>query len=98
MIFHARLLILAACFAVLRLLGSRCGVGVGVESDNQHGQNDNGSHDLLLSGYDASALRMIPHRQPPPAEQNRMHLSIRKNPFMRNHLEEPGGAQSLDGR
>ena len=77
MIFHTRLLVLAAQFAVARLLGSRCVVGA--ERDNQHEQNGNGSHDHLLSGHDATRCS---HESPPPvapAEQNRMHLSVGKN-------------------
>src|SRR5262245_53205353 len=47
MIFQASLQLIAAYFAIARLLGSRCGVGT--VCGKQHQQNGNGSHDRLLS-------------------------------------------------
>src|SRR5262249_19578996 len=46
MIFQASLQLIAAYFAIARLLGSCCGVGT--VCGKQHQQNGNGSHDRLL--------------------------------------------------
>src|SRR5258705_11142984 len=46
MIFQAGLQLIAACFAIVRLLGSYCGVGT--VCGKQHQQNGNGWHDHPL--------------------------------------------------